>query len=370
MSSAACLQPVERTEEVHDARAVYRLDPRIDARWPSFLESHPRASVFHSPEWLEALFRTYQYESFVLTTTPAGEALRNGVVFCVVNSWLTGRRLVSLPFSDHCEPLLDGPEDLSAIAGAMEREVQREHWRYIEIRPLSSFNIVTDLDHKTVTYGFHQLDLEPELGDLYRKFHKDSIQRKIRRAEREGLRYVEGRTSSLLDTFYRLFKMTRGRHRVPPQPRRWFKNLMDCFGDALKIRVAYKVDEAVSAMITLRHKDTLIYKYGGSDSRFCRFGGVHLLYWQSIQEAKREGLRYFDLGRTDAGQDGLVTFKNRWGATFSTLTYSRYATSDNSTHVFDLPGKRWKSRVAKRLLGQLHPRVLSLIGSVLYKHVG
>jgi fructose-1,6-bisphosphatase/sedoheptulose 1,7-bisphosphatase-like protein len=58
--------------------------------------------------------------------------------------------------------------------------------------------------------------------------------------------------------------MTRGRHHVPTRPRRWFKNLIDCFGDALKIRVVYKGDQAVSAMITLRHKETLTDKYTGS----------------------------------------------------------------------------------------------------------
>ena len=123
-------------------------------------------------------------------------------------------------------------------------------------------------------------------------------------------------------------------------------------------------------MLTLRHKDTMVYKYGCSDVRFNRYGGMHLLYWNSIQEAKQLGLQTFDFGRTDAGQSGLTTFKRRWGATESALTYSRYAASGSSTHVFDLPVESWKSRVAKRMLSHLPLPVLSAVGTALYKHVG
>ena len=40
-----------------------------DGRWSEFIKLHPEASVFHSPGWMEALNRTYGYESFALTTT-------------------------------------------------------------------------------------------------------------------------------------------------------------------------------------------------------------------------------------------------------------------------------------------------------------
>jgi hypothetical protein len=34
------------------------IDPLTDARWEVFLQRHPRASIFHTPRWLEALRRT------------------------------------------------------------------------------------------------------------------------------------------------------------------------------------------------------------------------------------------------------------------------------------------------------------------------
>src|SRR5215813_14037054 len=96
--------------------AFYIINPLTDPRWGEFTDRHPRASAFHCRGWLQALARTYGYEPFVLTTTPPDEPLKNGIVLCRISSWITGRRLVSLPFADHCEPLLDHPEELGQFS--------------------------------------------------------------------------------------------------------------------------------------------------------------------------------------------------------------------------------------------------------------
>jgi len=287
-----------------------------------------------------------------------------------VDSWLTGRRLVSLPFSDHCESLAPPRTTVAILEKTIEQELGHGSLRYVEIRPLRPVKVETPMHQTAVTYAFHELDLRPDVSILYSNLHHDSIQRKIRRAEREGLIYREGVTEKLLDEFYSLMKLTRQRHRVPPQPRKWFLNLIECFGDALKIRVAYNGEQAVAAMLTLRYRDTMVYKYGCSDHRFNRMGGMHLLYWQAIQEAKAAGLRRFDFGRTDADQFGLMTFKKRWGAVQSKLTYMRYSKSERSTHLFDLPTGNWKARTAQALMTRLPAPVMAKIGELLYRHVG
>ena len=351
------------------SKAVHRIDPREDPRWSGFLEKHPLASVFHSAAWLDALSRTYGYEPVAYTTSSDDGELESAIVFCRVESQLTGRRLVSLPFSDHCDALVDSKDDLQLLSEKVAEESTGEQWRYIEMRPRRNLAIVTPLSHSALSYSFHQLDLRPDLDTLLGSFHKSSTQRKIRRAEREGLTYQVGSTE-LLDSFYRLLTITRRRHKIPPQPKRWFRNLIDCFGEALRIRLALQDGRAIAGMLTVRHKDTLVYKYGCSDTRFNRLGGTHLLFWKAIQEAKNAGLRTFDLGRTNSDQTGLVTFKNRWGASRSVLTYSRYADARSSTQTFELPVSQWKARAAQRIFAHLHPVLLSTVGHFLYRHVG
>jgi lipid II:glycine glycyltransferase (peptidoglycan interpeptide bridge formation enzyme) len=221
-----------------------------------------------------------------------------------------------------------------------------------------------------VPYAFHVLDLAPSLDTIYAGFHHSSIRRKIRRAEREGLVYREGSTPELLSDFYRLFTVSRQRQGLAPQSRGWFANLLECFGSALKVRVALRGGQCIAAMITMRYKDTLTYKYGCSDVRYNNLGPMHLLFWNAIQEAKVSGLRYLDFGRCDADQDGLITFKNRWGARQSHLSYSRYGMAEKSTHLFDLYSSRWKSRVTKQALRKFPQSLLPIIGQIVYRHIG
>jgi len=128
-----------QTLDVHGASRLccYQLDPTKDARWAELVERHPNASVFHTVGWLEALKRTYGYEPVAFTTSSPTGALNNGMVFCRVKSWLTGSRLVSLPFSDHCEPLCDSDEDLNFLVRYLQTALEREDWRYLEVRSIS-----------------------------------------------------------------------------------------------------------------------------------------------------------------------------------------------------------------------------------------
>jgi len=351
-------------------KEVFTIDPLLDPRWDEFLRSHPRASLFHSSGWLRGLATTYGYRPTAYTTSRPVEPLRNAAVFCEVESWLTGQRLVSLPFSDHCEWLVDKEEDSLAICGALEQSLAPERWRYVEVRPLRADPIPMGLPRSQVRYLFHELDLRPKLETIFGNFHKSSIQRKISRSQRDGLTYCEGSTDLLLNHFYRLLRITRKRHRLPPQPWQWFANLIRYCGDGAKIRVALKNERPVAAMITLRYKDTMIYKYGCSDSRFNRFGSMHLLFWNAIREAKESGLRCFDFGRTDADQQGLITFKRRWGAAESVLDYSRYSVGASPNHIFDLRAGTWKVKATKFVLSHLPSSVVYRIGTVLYSHVG
>jgi CelD/BcsL family acetyltransferase involved in cellulose biosynthesis len=358
-----------------DGPLVHELRSHENSRWNELVSRHARSSIFHTSSWLEALRRTYGYEPVVITTSPPDAPLENGLVFCRINSWITGRRWVSLPFSDHCEPLVESSAQLRDLLAAIEPVMARERLRYLEVRPLQAPGndtsaLCSGLWQPGLTYCFHQLDLSPDLDTLFQNCHKDSTQRKIRRAEREKLKYVEGRSDDLVEAFYRLLVLTRRRHGLPPQPRKWFRNLADCFGESLKIRVASKDAQPVAAMLTIRHKGTLVYKYGCSDTTYNNLGGMHLLFWTCIEEAKREGLRTFDLGRSDIKNQGLITFKDRWGSARSSLVYSTFNASRRAPESLPVPHEGWKEQLSQKVVPHLPDNLLCLVGSLVYKHIG
>lgn len=346
---------------------VYVFRPLEDPRWDEFLLRHPRASVFHSAAWIRALRKAYGYDAVAFTTSPSGSALGNAAMFCGVESWLTGRRLVSLPFSDHCDVLVDSAPDLVAITARLRSSLRGEKLQYIEIRPVHAPDMPVFGHCTTSVYYLHEIDLQPDLETIFQRFHKSSTQRKIRRAEREGLTYKEGCSSELLDHFFKLLIMTRRRHSIPPQPRKWFQSLIECFGDALKIRVAYQGCRPIAAILTLRYKDTLVYKNGCSDARFHNLGGIHMLFWRAIQEAKQDGLQVLDLGRSDQYNEGLVRFKDNWGARCTELTYFRMG----STKLGMIARGNWRRVAAlQRTFRYLPDWALCLVGRIIYRHIG
>ena len=343
--------------------SVYTFNPLQDPRWAEFVGRHELATVFHSAPWLEAIRRTYGYNFVVYTTSPPSSPLTNGIVLCRVHSWLTGRRMVSVPFSDHCDPLLDGLDAATEIAEELRKQLSSEKLDYIELRPRNELSVISGIQ-KTPPFYLHVVDLKPSSQELFRNLHKDCVQRKIRRAERESLVYESGNSELLLNAFYRLMIHTRRRHQLPPQPIQWFRNLVDCMRDRLQIRVAFKDGKEIASILTLKHKDTIVYKYGCSDAELQNLGATPLLFWKTIEEAKVEGLQYLDLGRSDTDNPGLIAFKDRLGAKSLMLSYLRWSKKQQSESRSQNPNP-----FVKRLFAIMPDAVLQAAGRILYRHV-
>ncbi len=347
---------------------IHKLDPLRDPRWQALVDRHPQASVFHTTGWLKALRRTYGYRPVVYTTSsPMGE-LSNGLVFCRIRSWVTGSRMVSLPFSDHCQPLVDSPEELAFLVDCLQAEMEHQEWKYLEVRPVNG-----SLNPRRIENGFrtsehyclHRLSLRSEMGDIYRTLYQDSVQRRISRAERAGLVCECGRSDRALKDFYQLWLLTQSRHHLPPQPYAWFRNLVDSLDSSLEIRVAYKDEVPIAAILNLRFRDTIYHKYGCSSPQFDNLGAFEFLLWGAIRDSKTKGAEQFDLGRSKADNKGFFTCQDHWAGEHTRMMYWRY------------PGQQalgmkesWKRKAAKNILNHVPHRFLPLTGRLIYRHIG
>ena len=132
----------------------------------------------------------------------------------------------------------------------------------------------------------------------------------------------------------------------------------------IKIRIASKNGRPIAGIITLSYKKSMVYKYGASDAKYHRLGGMASLLWKAIEEAKSCALTELDMGRSDYNNIGLISFKERWGGRRQTLTYWRYPISAI------VNPKRWEFRAAKRVFGLVPTAALPTAGRLLYRHVG
>lgn len=347
---------------------LHQFDPMQDERWADFVQRHPRSSLFHTIGWLRALQLTYRYEPVVFTTSAPNRELENGLVFCRVRSWLTGNRLVSLPFSDHCEPLCESVQDLSFLLRNLQSALADEQWRYVELRPISFGLGKTECGLEftpSAAHSLHILDIRPDLTDLFEQFDKDSVQRRIGRAERAGLVEKCGRSNDLLKDFYKLFVATRRRHNLPPIPYIWFRNLIQFQKTALEIRLAYEGRTPIAGILTLQFKSKVYYKYGCSLARFNRLGAMPWLLWKAIAAARSNGAVEFDLGRTEEGNAGLLAFKNHWVSEPKRLLYWKFPQTRTP-----MSENGWKLKLAKRVFSYMPEPLLTAAGNLIYRHIG
>ncbi len=362
--NSTCLKPGPSVGSLPAASRIYEIDPLQDSRWAVFTQTHCHASVFHSTNWLTALQSTYGYQPVAFTPAGPGEQLKSGLVFCRIKSRLTGMRMVSLPFSDHCEPLVDTQAELDMILGHLPRLISNENGKYIEVRPLTGKPSGSTGFTSGAAYFSHTIDLTGSTEDIFRAFHKDCVQRKVRRAEREALTYEVGSSEDLLARFYTLLVMTRRRHHLPPQPLCWFRSLSQAFGNKMQVRLASQQGRPVASILTLKSGGTVTYKYGCSDARFSNLGGTALLFWRTIQEAKQDGATRFDLGRSDIDNQGLIRFKEHLGAQRAPLQHWRFPDPTPSQKT------DWSRNVSGSLVKIAPDWCLIAAGKLLYRHIG
>ena len=343
---------------------LYCFDPMTDLRWDALVASHPESSVFHRKEWLQALVDTYGYQPIAITSAEPGKPLSDGIAFCEVKSWITGRRLVSLPFSDHSQPMLSEVTSQHDFAEWLVTATKNRRLRYIELRPVEWSSPAGTLSAGQ-SFWLHTLDLTKPLEELFKNLDKNNLQRRIRKADRENLEYEKGASEQLLDEFFKLLLITRRRHQLLPQPASWFRNLAKNFKSDFEIRVARKDGRAIAAIVTLRHRQTIVYKYGCSDEQYHYLAGMPFLFWKVISESKAEQAVEIDFGRTEPDNEGLLRFKDQFGTTRRQITYLRYPPTNKE--VSSIP-----SRVpyAGKIFSILPEAVSWRLGSILYRHMG
>lgn len=133
----------------------------------------------------------------------------------------------------------------------------------------------------------------------------------------------------------------------------------------IQISSARKNGNPIAAMLTLRHGSNVVYKYGCSDDQFHNLGGMPFLFWKLIEESKVSSAAEIDFGRSDLDQEGLITFKDRFGTSKKMLSYFRYPQTETGRLT-----DRWGPRAIQQIVSILPNAALRAAGRVLYRHMG
>lgn len=331
--------------------------------WDENLKSLQNATFFHTQAWANVLSESYGYKPIYVLERKKNK-LTALLPLMEISSLLTGKRGVSLPFTDHCETLKSDSNSLHELFDDVMIFGNKADWKYLEIRGQANFNNAIKPFQK---FNGHNLNLSKE-QDLLVRGIKNNFIRNIRKAERENVKCEIHNSLKAVQEFYRLNCMTRKNHGQPPQPYRFFLKLYSYIISQNKGKVFLAVhdDKVISGAIFFEHQKNVIYKYGASNSKFHHLRPNNLVMYTAIKWYAQNGFKNLDFGRTDIENAGLNRYKSGWGSKSTVISYYRY---DFKSEKF-APAKNGSSVSYEKIFRKLPISLLEVIGKIAYKHVG
>lgn len=297
-------------------------NPLLYPGWDSLLDTHPDTCFFHSSAWARVLHETYGHEP-VYFCDIENNRLQGLLPLMEVRTPLLGTCGVSLPFTDVCPPIFSrrdmgwDPYEMAIRLG------QTRGWKSLECR---------SRDHRwpgavpSVAFYAHSIALDRTTENAF-KAVKSTVRTAVKKAQASGLSIQFDQSAAAIPAFYRLQSLTRSRHGLPPQPRRFFESIgrhVLATGSGVIVSASLGRKPIAAAVFFYRGKQAF-FKYGASDYRFQNLRPNNLVMWEAIKWLKERGITSLHLGRTSLANTGLRRFKLGFGADEERLDYFKYA---------------------------------------------
>jgi len=343
---------------------------RTDSQLAAFLAKYAGDSFYFNPAWLDLITSLYGYTAIQLTTTRSSGQISGFLPLCYMQSPLTGRRLVSLPFSDYCPLLAEDETSAHQLVDQAIELARAKRVRYLELRAGLNETLARrdDLAPGNL-YARWLVSLAPDPAIAWARL-RPAARRKVKKARSQGVQVRISESREDMREYYRLHLLTRTKkHGMPAQPLAFFLRLWDAFapGGQLHLELAEYEGKVIAAHITAFSGTTARYLYGASDERFHDLGAGYLLTWESIAWSGQHGYQLLDLGRTAYENPGLMQFKRSWGAVEEASPYYYFpaiaglASTSESSRTYQLLTRCWR---------RLPLPISAPLGGFLYRHLG
>ena len=350
---------------------VTLIDPLEDARWSLYVNNHPYGTIYHHSCWMKVITFTYHHATPLCYVIEDRKKNIQGAIPCfIVKSKLTGTRIVSMPFTSYCDPLVDDKEDFAKLLDAIINELGNLSASYYELRALRSMDQIPRDKLKCHNYyKTHILDLRGGFNKIKQAFHKSSIVCTVRKAVKCGVKVREAVSEEDLMKFYFIHAITRKRHGFPIQPYRLFENMWKILRPQgyLTLLLAELDRTAIGGVVLFKFKDTVSIEHAGSIPKYLSLRPNHILWWRAVETACSEGYKYCDFGKSPPENKGLLDFKKRWGAEIHDLPYFYYPKIKGT---MALEQNNFK-HILLRSLGKHMPLSMAkIMGKIAYHHLG
>jgi CelD/BcsL family acetyltransferase involved in cellulose biosynthesis len=350
-------------------------DPRLLA----FVASHPGATVYHHPAWIQALVAEYKRKAVVLACE-GEEGRLLGILPLMytrglpipIGGELSKARLSSLPRTPIAGPLA-ATQDVSRmlLAAALDRVSGKSGVR-LQIKtegPIMD-GLVEGIGG-TPWRKSYVLSLPRNVADLVVRDH--SVRKNLKRAKTSGLTVRVATSEEDLRNWYALYLRTMRRVVVPPRSLRYFlatwkhlgsQNLMKLF---LAERQVEGKTTLIAGLIFFMYKERICAGFLACPAEHFQFRPNDLIHWEAIQWATANGYSEYDFGEVPDEEAELARFKMKFGAV-PRMLYRYYYPHESAAKVDSA-----KLSTHQELIGRCWRRVplsaTSLLGDLIYSYM-
>jgi hypothetical protein len=340
------------------------VNPILYKDWDQLVLRSSQYSFFHTTAWAKVLSDSYNYLPEYLFSAEDNK-IQLLLPFMHISNFLTGKRGVSLPFTDYSDPIISEEISQENLVHFIIEHAKSAKWKYFEIRGGDTF--FANIDSSSFFYG-HTLNLQEDVDELFAGLSKNT-KRNVKKAERKSdLKVFRSQSLESMLQYFDLHCITRKRHGLPPPPSNFFKKIHEhvISKNLGNVFLASFKDKIIGGAVYFHFGEKAIYKYGASDLDFREVRPNNLVMWEAIKYYAQNRYDELCMGRTEQENDGLRRFKTGWGTTEKQINYYKYEVkSESFIHVNEMVNPH-----QKMIMKKIPKPILTMIGSKLYKYVG
>lgn len=349
---------------------MYILDSDFSSReWDTYLEIAPRATVYHTLEWRAMLEDIFHYKTLYAVCRNSRGGILGVLPLALVRSYITGNRVVSLPFSQYAGPLVSDSDALETVLRYVARYL-KHGFEYVRLRgraPLDS-RVAASSGLKLSTYcsRFFIPLANRSTPDIWKSFHR-MVRRAIRKSQ-DSLTVDTCVTGADIESIRALMSGTCKNHGIPPYP----AHLPTAIAHLLlpknlaKIFVARFENKVVAALVLFTLNKEAVCAYNWSNKKYLGLRPNNALFWAAIKWSLENGLDVFDMGVGSPQDDQLLSFKRRWGTIegplydyFAVVEGERFSPDRRASAKYEFAMLAWRFLVPKFVASAVGPRLLS-----------
>ena len=292
--------------------------------WEKFARSYKQANFLHSWNWgqfHQNLGKTIKRVGFY-----KGQKLA-GVMLCIKEKAKRASYL-TVPGG----PLIDWTDNnqINAFKDTAENIARKEKCSFVRVRPQILENEKNDklfkkLGFKNAPMHLHaeltsQLDLEKGEEQIFSEMRK-TTRYEIKQAIKFGIKIKTSTNPLDLDEFYKLQADTARRQGFIPFDKKFLKEQFAAFArdNQAILYTAYLDKTKLAQAFIIFYGFEADYHYGASTLDGRIYPGAYLIQWEAIKEAKKRGLKRYNLwGVAPEGEPnhrfwGVSVFKRGFG---------------------------------------------------------